>query len=162
TAKITPYLYLADKAKTTTIDSVFSMFQLSESSLSSARFRRPKVTYTGDTEELRRSHFLSRINVASEVRDLLPEVERSSAEFVASLQGGVKKIQVPINVRCRACEYRLPSNFVESDGVKPKNGFVECWGELVNVDPHILDYYYVSTIGGAKTPLANSLIARRR
>ena len=162
TAKLTPYLCLVDKAKTTTIESIFSKFELSESNLSATRFRRPKVRYTGDTEELRRSHFLSRINISTEVRDLLPEVEASSAEFVASLQGGVEKIQVPPNVCCRACEYRLPSNFVESDGGKPKNGFVECWGELANVDPHILDYYHVSTIGGAKTPLANSLIARRR
>src|SRR5262249_3395089 len=77
TAKITPYLCLVDKAKTTTIESIFSKFQLSESSLSSAGFRRPKVTYTGNTEELRRSHFLSQINVAGEVRDLLPGVERS-------------------------------------------------------------------------------------
>ena len=161
-ANIVPYLCLVDKAKTTTIESIFSKFQLSESNLSATRFRRPKVTYTGDIEELRRSHFLSRINVASEVLDLLPEVETSSAEFVASLQGGVQKIQVPINVRCRACEYRLSSNFAESDGQGSKNGFVECWGELADVDPHILDYYHVSTIGGAKTPLANSLIAGRR
>jgi hypothetical protein len=162
TAKITPYLCLVDKAKTTTIESIFSKFELSESSLSATRFRRPKVTYTGDKEELRRSHFLTRVNVSTEVRDLLPEVESNSAEFVASLQAGVTKIQVPINVRCRACEYRLSSNSLESDGVEAKNGFVECWGELADADPHILDYYHVSTIGGAKTPLANSLITRRR
>jgi hypothetical protein len=162
TANIVPYLCLVDKAKTTTIESIFSKFEFSESNLSTTRFRRPKVRYTGDTEELRRSHFLSRINVSTEMRDLLPEVETSSAEFVASLQGGVTKIQVPPNVRCRACEYRLPSNFAENDGRGSKNGFVECWGDLADVDPHILDYYHVSTIGGAKTPLANSLITRRR
>ena len=81
-ANIVPYLCLVDKAKTTTVHSLFSKFKLSESDLSATRFRRPKVSYSGDVEELRRSHFLSTINVASEVRDLLPEVERSSAEFV--------------------------------------------------------------------------------
>jgi hypothetical protein len=161
-ANIVPYLCLVDKAKTTTVHSLFSKFQLSESDLSATRFRRPKVSYTGDAEELRRSHFLSRINVASEVRDLLPEIERSSAEFIASLQGGVTKIQVPINVRCRVCEYRLPSNFAGSDSRESKNGFVECWGELANEEPHLLDYYHVSSIGGRNTPLANSLISRRR
>ena len=162
TADIVPYLCLVDRAKTTTIDSIFSNFRLSESDLSVTRFRRPKVTYTGDPAELRRSHFLSRITVANEVRDLLPEVEGSSAEFVASLEGGLKKIQVPINVRCRACEYRLPALDREAGNPKVQNGFAECWDELADVDPHLLDYYHVSTIGGAKTPLANSLIARRR
>jgi Domain of unknown function(DUF2779) len=161
-ANVVPYLCLVDKAKTTTIESIFSKFQLSESSLSSARFRRPKVTFTGDIEELRRSHFLSQINVAGEVRDLLPEVERSSADFLESLQGGVTKIQVPLNVRCRGCEYRLRSNFVPGDSQASKNGFLECWGELANVDPHILDYYQVSRIGPPNAPLANSLISRRR
>ena len=161
-ANIVPYLCVVDKAKTTTIDSIFSKFQLSEWNLSVSRFRRPNVTYTGDTEELRHSHFLSRINVASEVSDLLPEVESSSADFVASLQGGVTKIQVPLNIRCRACEYRLSSNFVASAGQEPKSGFVECWDELANVDPHILDYYQVSRIGPPNAPLANSLISRRR
>jgi hypothetical protein len=138
-ANIVPYLCLVDKARTTTVHSLFSKFQLSEMDLSAARFRRPKVSYTGDADELRRSHFLSQINVTSEVRDLLPEVERSSAEFVASLQGGVTKIQVPINVRCRACEYRLPLNSVGNDGRKSKNGFVECWGELAREEPHQRD-----------------------
>jgi hypothetical protein len=161
-ANIVPYLCLVDKAKTTTVHSLFSKFQLSDSDLSAAKFRRPKVSYTGDTEQLRRNHFLSRINVAKEVNDLLPEVERSSTEFLASLQGGVTKIQVPINVRCRMCEYRLPKNFANSDGDIAKNGFVECWAELANVDPHLLDYYHVSSIGGRNTPLADSLISRRR
>lgn len=161
-ASIVPYLCLVDKAKTTTIDSIFSKFQLSESNLSVSRFRRPKVTYTGDAEELRRSHFLQRINVMNEVSELLPEVERSSAEFLSSLEGGIRKIQVPINVRCRACEYRMPSDFVGGDDRESKNGFVECWGHLANEDPHLLDYYHVSSIGGRNSPLANSLISRRR
>ena len=118
--------------------------------------------FTGEVEELRRSHFLQRINVMNEVSELLSQVESSSAEFLSSLEDGIRKIQVPINVRCRACEYRLSPNFAESDGRESKNGFVECWDELADVDPHILDYYHVSNIGGAKTPLANSLIARRR
>jgi hypothetical protein len=50
-ANIVPYLCLVDKAKTTTVHSLFSNFQLSESDLSATRFRRPKVTYTGDTAE---------------------------------------------------------------------------------------------------------------
>jgi hypothetical protein len=161
-AKLVPYLCLVDKTKTTTTDSIFSKFQFTESNPSTTRFKRPKVTYTGDPEELRRSHFLRRLNVMKEVSELLPEVKKSSADFVASLQDEVTKIPVPLNVRCRGCEYRLPPNSVAGDSQGSKNGFVECWGDLANVDPHILDYYQVSRIGPANAPLANSLISRRR
>src|SRR5438093_6873359 len=51
--KITPYLCLVDKSKTTSIHSLFSKFQLSTSNLEEARFRRPTVAYTGDADELR-------------------------------------------------------------------------------------------------------------
>ncbi len=156
--KITPYLCLVDKSKTTTIHSLFSKFQLSASNLDEARFRRPTVAYTGDADELRRNHFLAELNVAAEVHELLPEVETSSAEFVASLKNGVSKIQVPINVGCRGCEYRLVARDISGDN----NGFAECWGSLANEDPHILDYYHVSGIGGRNSPVVNALIRRGR
>src|SRR6184192_1771652 len=131
--KVTPYLCLVDKSKTTTIESIFSKFQLSASNLDEARFRRPTVAYTGDVDELRHDHFLAELDVAAEVHELLPEVERSSAEFVASLKNGVSKIQVPINVGCRGCEYRLAARDIS--GGNRQNGFAECWGSLANEDP---------------------------
>ncbi|CAN5548502.1 hypothetical protein BH20VER3_BH20VER3_02190 [soil metagenome] len=161
-AKIVPYLCLADKAKTTSIHSLFSKFQLSASNLFEARFRRPKVFYTGDPDELRRSHFLAQLNVTAEVHDLLPEVESSSAVFVASLQNTVTKIPVAINVGCRTCEYRLPGDEATSGDQKTQNGFAECWGELANEHPHILDYYYLSSIGGRNGPVVNDLISRKQ
>src|SRR4029077_3352171 len=110
--------------------SFFSNFELSESQLSTARFRRPAVFYTGDPEELRHNHFLARIDVTSEVRDLLPEVERSSTAFLASLGDILIKIPVAINVGCRACEYRLEAGSATTAGQSAQNGFVECWGKL--------------------------------
>lgn len=162
TAKVTPYLCLADKAKTTTIESIFSKFELSESDLSIVRFRRPKVVYNGNPDELCRNHFLAQIDVTSEVNELLPEIESSSAVFLASLGETVTKIVVPINVGCRACEYRLQAESATNGSQPTKNGFVECWGKLAEESPHILDYYHVSSIGGRNTPLVNALLARGR
>jgi hypothetical protein len=161
-AKITPYLCLADKAKTTNIHSLFSNFQLSESDLIRTRFRRPKVVYNGDPDELRREHFLAQIDVTSEVHELLPEIESSSAAFLESLGETVTKILVPINVDCRACEYRLQAESATNGSQPTQNGFVECWGKLADESPHILDYYHVSSIGGRNTPLVNALLARGR
>jgi hypothetical protein len=160
-AKVVPYLCLADKAKTTGIHSLFSKFELSASTLPAARFRRPKVVYTGDPGELRRSSFLTCVNIEPEVHELLPEVERSCSRFVQSLQNPVTKIPVAINVNCRTCEYRLLDDEMGLNHTQ-QNGFAECWGDLASEDPHILDYYHVSSIGGRNSPLVNSLIARRR
>jgi hypothetical protein len=156
-AKIVPYLCLADKAKTTAIHSLFSKFELSASTLSDARFRRPKAFYTGDSDELRRDNFLTWISVTGEVEELVPDVERSCAVFVASLRDGVMKIPVAINVECRKCEYRLLDDALNPERTG-KNGFADCWGDLAWVDPHILDYYHVSSIGGRNSPLVNALI----
>jgi hypothetical protein len=160
-AKIEPYLCLADKAKTTGIHSLFSNFELSPATLSAARFRRPKVFYTGDADELSRSNFLTWINVTAEVEELLPDVESSCAVFVASLENTVTKIPVPINVQCRTCEYRLLGDTMNLE-LREKNGFAECWGDLAWVDPHILDYYHVSSIGGRNSPVVNALISQKR
>ena len=163
-ATIVPYLCLVDKSKSTTIESIFSKFEFDESDLPTARatakFRRPKVSYSGDPEELRRDNFLAKIDVTSEVTELLSEVEASSTAFLSSLTDPITRIQVPINVNCRACEYRLdPGTFME-DGLPARNGFAECWGELANVSPSILDYYYASTIGGRNSPTVNALLAQ--
>ena len=160
-AKIVPYLFVVDKAKRADNHSLFSKFELSASTLSEARFRRPKVMYIGDPGALRRHNFLARIDVKTEVQELLMEVEKVSGEFVESLRGKVTKIPVAINVACRACEYRLPDQETTQNDLE-KNGFSECWGDLAKESPHILDYYHVSTIGGRNSPLVNGLIARRR
>ena len=157
-AEIVPYLCLTDKAKTTLIASLFSKFQLSESALSGAKFRRPRVTYTGDPAELRDNHFLAQLQVSAEVQELLPEIESSTTDFLTSLEGAPKKILVPITVGCRSCEYRLGPRAEPSH----PNGFGECWGPLASETPHILDYYHVSSIGGRKNPVVNALLARNR
>ena len=77
-ATIIPYLCLVDKSKSTTIESIFSKFELNESDLATAKFRRPKVSYNGDPDELRRDNFLAKLDVTSEVNELLSEVESSS------------------------------------------------------------------------------------
>jgi hypothetical protein len=81
--------------------------------------------------------------------------------FVVSLENTVTKIPVPINVRCRTCEYRLLDDAMNLERTE-KNGFAECWGDLVWIDPHILDYYHVSSIGGRNSPVVNALIGQKR
>ena len=88
-------------------------------------------------DELRRSHFLTRITVDSEVGELLPEVSAAAEVFIKSLNP-LTKLPVPLSCACKDCEYRVEDEL--------KNGFQECWGGLSDADPHILELYYGSQV----------------
>ncbi|MDX1921287.1 MAG: DUF2779 domain-containing protein, partial [Candidatus Caenarcaniphilales bacterium] len=45
--------------------------------------------------------------------------------------------------KCKDCEYRL----IALSKPKGLNGFKECWGEAADVEPHILDLYFVGNLG---------------
>src|SRR5262249_7304473 len=125
------------------------------------QFCRPLVSYVGDVNELRKDPFLSVINAAAEVNELLLEVEKSSLIFVESLANGLRKIDVAINVNCRKCEYRfVPGGDAKRTDWKTE-GFRECWGALADVDPNLLDYYHVTAIQRSRS-IINPLISRRR
>jgi hypothetical protein len=158
TAVITPFLRLVDTSKTTDIESIFSQFELKRrKTIPNQRFSRPDLSFLGDVERLRQRHFLITIDVSAEVTELMPAVVESAESFAASLQGQLQKIHEPIGVHCLQCEYRNAATMVDS-----RDGFRECWASLANEDPHILDYYHASSIGGRNTPLINSLVKRGR
>ena len=158
---IVPYLCLTDKSKTTSIEQIFSKFQLVRPRGSNKQFVRPLVSYLGDLSELQKNSFLAVLNVTAEVKELLPDVQKSSLAFVQSIQNGVTKIPVQINVECRKCEYRFVpgGNAKRSDW--DREGFRECWGGLADEEPNVLDYYHVSSIGRGQG-LINALICRKR
>jgi hypothetical protein len=160
-AQIRPYLCLTDKSKTTNIDQIFAKFQLSTPKDDHRDFCRPLVFYSGDPSEVRKDPFLSIINVDTEVKELLSDVEKSSRMFVESLSGGLKKIHVPISIDCRNCEYRFVPNADPTQRDWDREGFLECWGPLGAEDPNLLDYYHVSSIERSRG-IINPLISRGR
>jgi hypothetical protein len=58
---------------------------------------------------------------------------------------------MPLSVDCKGCEYQA---------LEPKqpDGFRECWGELADVEPHLLDLYHIGSVGGRGGPVAKRLI----
>jgi len=72
--------------------------------------------------------------VSSEAAELSAEVETAAAEFEESLAGDLRKLPAPISIDCRDCEYRV------GDEAR-RNGFRECWGDLADVAPSVLDLY---------------------
>jgi len=112
------------------------------------------VEFTGDADLLRKNHFLTQVSVEAEVKLLLPDVQTATEKYLASLQPKLRKISTPISVGCRGCEYHYS---VEND---KRDGFKECWKNLADVSPHLLDLYHVSSVGGRGGPVVNDLIEK--
>ena len=147
TNSLTCELMMPDKSKTTDIDNLHSLFGEVQIVEDDSGYPRVRFTFTGDLEQLRRSHFLTRVNVDREVADLLPEVSAEAERYIQSINP-LKKILAEISFSCKDCEYRVDEN-------ESRNGFRECWMELADPQPHILDLYF-----GSQVPLVQDLIAR--
>jgi Domain of unknown function(DUF2779) len=68
-----------------------------------------------------------------------------------------QKIKEPIGVHCLRCEYRNAATTTDD-----RDDFGECWGPLADEDPHILDYYHASSIGGRNNSLVDALVRKSR
>lgn len=153
-AEIVPYLCMPDADKSTSIDGLHRCFSL-------RRVERPgmlteiEVEFTGDAEALRRDHFLAFVNVQEEVDALLPLVREQTSYFVGSLKPTLQKLEKPLSLHCRDCEFRL------GDGTQ-QDGFSECWGEMAQVRPNLFDLYQVGVLGPRNDKLANRLIQQGR
>jgi hypothetical protein len=138
TSTLTCELMMPDTSRTTSIDNLHSLFEFDQIAEDDSGYPRARFTFTGDLEQLRRDHFLTRINVDLEVEELIPEVLSAAETFLKSINPLVK-IFVPISFACKDCEYRVAEDEIQ-------NGFRECWGTLADPTPHILDLYYGGTI----------------
>jgi hypothetical protein len=157
-ARIRPFLVMPDQSKSTGIDLLPSLFRFvypenGDEDLGSD-FTRMAVDYVGDVRDLRRNHFLTKVDVTAEVENLKPGVRSKIAEYVASLVPELRRIEPSISAHCRDCEYRTSEQ-------NERDGFWECWGELADVTPHIFDMYSVSRIGG-RDSLVNELVQQRK
>jgi Domain of unknown function(DUF2779) len=158
--EISPHLLLPDRAKTTQIDRLASYFQIREIPPQSinSKFSQIQVDFTGDLAKLQQDHILTLIPLKTEVAEVMNEVQTGAQIFLNSLsssgtESAIAKIPVPISKSCKNCEFHRNDQ-------DERDGFGECWGELANVEPHILDLYQMGRIGGNATPLVNELISK--
>jgi hypothetical protein len=148
-----PFLLLPDKALTTSVDGLGSMFAIDRTPSQSGRGNHLTVTFLGDDQiknAIRAGHFMKLINVETEVAKLWDEVRAAADELDKSLTPELKKIEVPPGRHCKDCEYRVNGPH--------KSGFRECWGQHADADPHIFDLYYGTQIDGGR--LYDTLIAQ--
>ena len=145
-SSLTCELMMPDTTRTTSIDNLHSLFALNQIAEDDGGYPRARFTFTGDVERLRRDHFLISLNVDREVADLLPEVTSTAETYLKSLNP-LSKLPAPLSFSCKDCEYRVADDEI-------KNGFRECWGELANPKPHILDLYFGGTVKEVKDLIA--------
>ena len=133
---IVPYLCVVDKSRAATANSTYDNCRLHR-----VEAPWPDVSYSGDVDALQHEHVLATVNVSDEVNELLPDLEPDITRFAKSLSVvPFKRIPQQLGRHCKGCEYR--------------DGFRECWQDLADADPHVLDLYYI------KDDLVTELVAR--
>lgn len=147
-ARITPFLYLVDMAATTLADGLSNAFRI---------VRRPsvgggtdvlRVETVGDVARLRAERLLTLVDVTDEVRLVRDDVEAAAALFESSYVPEIHRLPAPIGTHCGKCEFRMP------DSTAP-NGFRECWGQLADARPSVLDLYRVTQASGPEDLIRN-------
>ncbi len=135
---IRPFLLMPDKAKTTTIDLIHSLFQVRHVTEPGSNRKRTQVEFTGDPDRLRRDHFLTLVDVAAEVDELLPQIRIAAQGYVDSLHPALTRIAPSLAAsKCKACEFRATAT-------DDRSGFRDCWGSLADPSPHLLELGYIS------------------
>lgn len=148
---IRPFLCLPDKATTTKIDNLYSLFSLSRICAGESPYERYEVAFRGDVEQLRKDNFLIEVSVASEVEYLSESVKSLTERYSASLEPQPKKLPTQLTTACRDCEYRATNT-------DSRDGFRECWGAHADVRPNILDLWNAGKMSGGNGIKANDLI----
>lgn len=134
---VVPELCLVDKSKTCSEEAIYNKIEMIERNDSDRSA--PRAIFVGDAKAITADNFLKFVDVSEYVESLMPVVEDSANHFVAALENANLMGDPPLSATCKKCEYR-------GHGKQP-DGFGECWGDLAGVKPHILDLYYVSSIG---------------
>lgn len=151
-ALVIPYLLMPDTSRPCAFDGLHHRFTLQSIRESGRGGLLPASEYTDDPRDIRRNPLLARVNIAEEVDDLLPDVRDKADEYLKSLIPSLQRVITSPSTNCRDCEFRVAEGQLR--------GFHECWGDMADVAPHILDLYRVRDVGGRKKPLADDLIAQ--
>lgn len=151
---IKSFLLIPDKSKTTPIEGLADCFKIVKTEIvGQSRFRKTDVEFTGNLSELKQGHILAQVNIDAYVDNVMPQVIINSQNYINSIIGNSKIIS-PINSSCSKCEYRIDYSV--------NNGFNECWKELAEVNPHILDLAYLGNFNRTKDKPIDKLISEKK
>ena len=146
---IQPVLALVDKSKATGLDNVPGFFELVRRPASDGSVRLHTARFTGTAADLDRLDLVTEVDVPREVATMHDAIAESALRFESRLDAPfeVHTVGVELGSHCRDCEFRTPD--------RSRNGFAECWGDLSDASPHVLELY---SVGTAKAPNGTHLL----
>jgi hypothetical protein len=156
--EINPYLLVPDRAKTTAIDNLAAYFEIQRLYTprnSFSKFNGVTITFKGDIEALKQDQFLTKVDIKTEATELISATLASADKYIDYLLQESFEIFAPIGKHCKSCEYRASDR-------DSRDGFKQCWGDLADVENHVLELYQMGRIGGNEAPLVNELIQQQK
>lgn len=144
-ATVKAFLLMPDKAKVNTHEGLIKWFVLAK------KDKQTIVDFIGtdeDLEKLRSSNFMGLEALDSAIDQIKDEISSKAEIYIESLLLN-KKIDTEISFKCRDCEYRTDTD---------KSGFKECWGNLAESKPHILELGQLGNVN-KKDNIINDLIS---
>ena len=140
-AALKSYLMLPDKAETAQLDGILSWFDvISPEKDSESSFKQTQIIFKGteqNKKDLIKEQWLKTVDLTDLIISLQTEIERLAIIYAKSVQEN-SKIKVPINCKCRDCEFK-------------GEGFNECWGALGSPKPHILELGQLGNVNRRKS-----------
>lgn len=139
---IHPVLALVDKSKATGLDNVPGYFELVRRPSSDGTMRLHTARFTGSPADVAQLDLVTEVDVAREVGIMHDEIAELALRFESRLDAPFEThtVGVELGSHCDKCEFRTPGEI--------RSGFGECWGDLADAEPHMLDLYRVGTAKG--------------
>jgi hypothetical protein len=146
---IQPVLALVDKSKATGLDNVPGYFELVRRPAPDGSLRLHTARFTGSPADVAQLDLVTEVDVKNEVAIMHDQIAAAATLFESRLDAPfeVHTESVELGSHCRDCEFRTP--------YESRNGFAECWGELAEPRPHLLELY---SVGTAKAPNGSRMI----
>ena len=141
------FLMMPDKSKVNEHEDLIKWFVLNKKNGQTV------VDFLGNEADIlaiRQNNFMGLENVDAEIQSIENEITTSINLFKSSILNN-KKINTPISIQCKSCEYKVADS--------SQSGFVECWGKLAQPKPHILELGQLGNVNNHSDGGINNLIA---
>jgi hypothetical protein len=142
------YFMMPDKCKTNAHDDLIKWFVLNKKNGQTV------VDFLGNEKDiiaLQQNNFMGLEVVDIEIQKIEDEITLSSHKYKSSILNN-EKINTPISIQCKSCEYKVANSSL--------SGFAECWGNLAFPKPHILELGQLGNVNNHSGGGINDLITR--
>ncbi len=149
---IEPHIVLVDKSKRSGVDDVISLFEIERRVARDGTSTVHTARFIGDRALLPKLDVLTQVQVAEEVALIREDVDLAASNFERLLDEPLSSFARPHASTCSKCEFKHAEP-------TPLHGFRDCWGELADAKPHVLELYSIGTVKSAdKTPMVEWLV----